>query len=299
MSLPYECPKPLVPYVKGQTLSRANREARRNLTPVESCLQNPPLPGRLEASTLLLEIRDTIRVGDGHNAQVFTVQAQANQELVPREEVLVAKVYDPLYFEDDGGLFDPFLCMDRYYTHEAEAYKMLAEYQGGLIPKFYGTFSLEIPVDGAEARIVRLILIEYIPGWSMQQATPSDFPRPVRQQMMKSVVELESDVYGRDIRLSDLSPQNVMIARFDSHPERKLVFIDLAGAVLGRVPADILAMGIELFQGQYISPLLGWKRSTPYEFNDWIDWEWEAWIMTEFTYTEASITPEIRAAYDW
>jgi hypothetical protein len=47
---------------------------------------------------------------------------------------LVAKAYDPLYFNDEGYL-NPFLCMDKYYTHEANAYMVLIELQGQWIPE--------------------------------------------------------------------------------------------------------------------------------------------------------------------
>ncbi|PTU19128.1 hypothetical protein P175DRAFT_0440763 [Aspergillus ochraceoroseus IBT 24754] len=47
----------------------------------------------------------------------------STSQLLPQEGTrLVAKIYDPLYFNDDEGYLNPFLCMDKYYTHEANAY---------------------------------------------------------------------------------------------------------------------------------------------------------------------------------
>jgi hypothetical protein len=62
--------------------------------------------------------------------------------LPPKGTRLVAKVYDPLYFNDSEGYLNPFLCMDRSYTHEANAYMALNEFQGQWIPRYYGSYSL-------------------------------------------------------------------------------------------------------------------------------------------------------------
>ncbi|PWY78361.1 hypothetical protein BO70DRAFT_380595 [Aspergillus heteromorphus CBS 117.55] len=253
---PHSPPPPTTVTTNCCLSTPAKREERQHFTPVENCLRNPPLPGRLESGTLPLEILDTIRVGDCHSAQVFTIQAHKEQGLVPHHQPLVAKVYDPLYLDDDGGLVDQFHCVDRFYTHEVRAYQTLAAFQGGLIPRFYGSFSLDIPVEGAGTRAVRLILIEYIPGLSMQQANPSEFPRHVLHL-----------VYEKDILLTDLSPRNAMMVGVDSGSDRELVFIDLADAVFGRIRQDLLRFKKELFRGQYVSPLLRWKTNRPYEFN--------------------------------
>jgi hypothetical protein len=41
--------------------------------------------------------------------------------------MLIAKIYDLLYFDDDEGHLNPFLCVDKYYTYEANAYMALSE----------------------------------------------------------------------------------------------------------------------------------------------------------------------------
>ena len=123
------------------------------------------------------------------------------------EEKLVAKVYDPLYFHDDDGHINAFSCVDKHYTHEVHAYHTLAEVQGTFIPRFYGSFSLDIPCQNSAKRTVRLILIEYIPGLAMSQVNATRYPQDIRQQIMKAVVEFESSAYEKDIVLTDLSPR--------------------------------------------------------------------------------------------
>ncbi|KAJ0424718.1 hypothetical protein BJY00DRAFT_309135 [Aspergillus carlsbadensis] len=252
-----DLPKPAVPYTPGwqftakphtppsptpvpfdQGCCTRNSEAdlveRRELGLMERCLKHPPLPGLDECEgeyegkgedtdTVTLEIIDAIKVGDGHNSQ--------------KTPNSVAKLYDPLYFDDDCGYLNPFLCVDQDYTHESNAYMALAEFQGGFIPMYYGSHSVKLSVEldsGADvkdktesksvrtraqtrartrartSRNVRMILIEYIPGIAMVDANPREYQQSVRQEIMKSIVNIESKVYEKDILLTDLEPRNVI-----------------------------------------------------------------------------------------
>ncbi|PGH11040.1 hypothetical protein AJ79_05082 [Helicocarpus griseus UAMH5409] len=191
--------------------------------------------------------------------------------------------------------------MDRYYTHEARAYDVLSELQRKQIPIFYGAYTLDIPVNSSEARTVRLILIEYIPGVSMQQVNPKDFSQHDRQEIMKSVIDFESLVYERDILLQDLSPRNVMMAEKSyADPERSLVFIDFDSALFnrGKYEREPIIDNKNLLLGQWISPLLRWKnRSMALQFTLWIDWDLQRWVEAEYAHTASTITPEMRESY--
>ncbi|KAL1855952.1 hypothetical protein Plec18170_003819 [Paecilomyces lecythidis] len=212
-------------------------------------------------------------------------------------------MYDPLYFDDDEGFVNPFRCVDKHYTYEARVYNVLSDMQGWLIPKFYGSYTLDIPVEGLGHREVRLILIEYIPSKSMQQLHPKDFSQSARKQIMKGIVDFETMVYYRDIGLTDQHPRNVLIVQngnleTDPDSQRKLIFIDFAGALLGRTRDDPMAKKINMFYGQYISPLLRWKlRMMRWEFDDWIDWDWDSWIDAEYAHTAPTITPEMQERF--
>ncbi|PYH31909.1 uncharacterized protein BO87DRAFT_398988 [Aspergillus neoniger CBS 115656] len=243
------------------------------------------------------------------SAQVFNVcvlKPESNTETFQGTRNLVAKVYDPLYLNDHGGYLNPFLCVDKHYTHEAQTYRVLSDLQGDLIPRFYGSYSTDINCqdigDDAEtnemcSRTVRLILIEHVPGKSILQAGPGNFPPRDRQQIMESVIEFESEVYRRDILLTDLSPRNVMMVPPGSRRQCNLVFLDLAGALFGRKLDEPLLAGREFFLGQYISPILRWKKGMKLEFDDWIDWEWADWVDAEFAHTAHTITPALRERY--
>ncbi|ODH50726.1 hypothetical protein GX48_03234 [Paracoccidioides brasiliensis] len=145
--LSIDLPKPSVPYVEGWVFSiqshipppltpvtkdccrnfQAGRVERRQLRPVERCLRHPPLPGNMEPRTVNLKVLDLLRVGDGCNAQVFTVQVlevRPDPRFFQSNKKLVAKIYDPLYFSDEEGFINPFLCVDKHYNHEAHALTM-------------------------------------------------------------------------------------------------------------------------------------------------------------------------------
>ncbi|KAJ5458027.1 hypothetical protein N7475_009415 [Penicillium sp. IBT 31633x] len=243
-----ELPKPSIPYTKGWKFTahsyvsprptpvtkhccrnfEVGRNERSQFGPAERCLRNPPLPGNQGSRLLDLEILELLKAGDSCNAQVFTVRVD-DPEYNASDANLVAKIYDPLYFDDEEGYLNPFLGVDRHYTHEVHAYGVLSDLQGVLVPRFYGSYSLDLLVGDSAKRTVRLILIEYLPGISMQQANPKNFSQCTRQQIMTSVIQFESEVYKRDILLTDLHPRNVMMV--DQDPQ-ELMFCDFGGAPL-------------------------------------------------------------------
>ncbi|PYH87707.1 hypothetical protein BO71DRAFT_470648 [Aspergillus ellipticus CBS 707.79] len=294
--------KPSVPYIKGSNFTvrshipppptvvtkgccrnfNTDREERRRLSPVERCLQNPPLLGAEGHRSLNLEIIESLKVGDGHNAQVFIVHVP-KPEITASPTHIVAKLYDPFYFDDDEGYLNPFLCVDKHYTHEVHAYEVLSDLQGTLIPRFHGSYSLEIPVEESAKRSVRMILMEYIPGLSMQQTTPQTFTQQTRQQLMKSIIDFESDVYKRDILLTDLCPRNVMLV--DQSGEQKLIRYNSGTS------------NVDMFLGQYISPLLRWKEYRMREFRGWVDCEWDSWVKEVYGHEDAGITAEMRERF--
>lgn len=60
---------------------------------------------------------------------------------------VVAKFYDPLYYDDGQDDVDPLLSVDVEYSRESTAYRYLLTRGQQHIPNFYGTYSLELPVS--------------------------------------------------------------------------------------------------------------------------------------------------------
>ncbi|OJZ82533.1 hypothetical protein ASPFODRAFT_50359 [Aspergillus luchuensis CBS 106.47] len=315
-----ELPKPPVPYTTGWrftaeshsvsaptlvtgrccTSSDSDRIERKRMSPVERCLQRPPLSGNKGNDAVSLEVLKLLKGGDGHNSQVFTVRLIAsNSQTLPKDGTeLVAKIYDPLYFDDEEGYLNPFLCMDKHYTHEANAYEALAEFQGRGIPTYFGSYSLDLPIDSTRKRAVRMILIEHIQGTTMEDAKPTLFSQSARQYIMKAIVDLESRIYEKNIWLIDLEPRNILIRyAVDSQPQ--IVLIDFGDALFNRRRDSPIAMRENNFLGHYISPLLRWKaaKAKLYAFSEWVDWDWDCWLEVEFAHTVPSITPEMRVRW--
>ena len=156
-------------------------------------------------------------------AEVLTIDPCAKG--LSKGQLVVAKLYDPMYIDDDEFYVNPFLVADKEYTHEVAAYRAFSDFQGSTIPQYYGSYSLDIPLETMEnKRSVRLILIQYIPGISMQKAISGQFSLEFRQNIMKSLVESDTLVYAKNILLRDLHPRNVIMTE-SGH----IVFIDFCG----------------------------------------------------------------------
>ncbi|CAN6663118.1 hypothetical protein TRVA0_034S01574 [Trichomonascus vanleenenianus] len=296
-------PPPLPEFEDCGRASDERLEEGIKLTWIERSLRHPPLAGELGTGTLDLEVVDTFKVGDGHNAQVFIVEARSALENIQPGQKLVAKVYDPLYLNVDEGYFDPFYVVDEHYSREVHFYHEFSDYQGGLIPKFYGSFSLDLRIpesflrgidsQGLKTRQVRLILIELIPGSSMYQTSPKDFTQQARQQMMKSVIDFKTLVYQRGVTLNDLWSRNIIVTSSEISPERKLVFVDFAMIVF-RDSILPKSTRVNRYIGTYVSPLLRWDSYMVEKFNDWIDWQWKPWLDAKYAHTEKFITEKMR-----
>ncbi|EFR03912.1 hypothetical protein MGYG_06911 [Nannizzia gypsea CBS 118893] len=199
--------KPPLPYFSGQeftvsshtppppmarppsglfTLDINGRFERQLKHPLERCLIHPPSPGHAGHQFVRFKISREIRFRDNHSSQVGLVDildVHPTKAKGPwKNTTLLAKFYDPLYNDHDSELDDPFYLQDYNYSHEVAAYLALEPLHGKCIPKLYGSFTLELPAPGQNTnRLVRLILLEYIPGRSMASFRPGDFSQQERQ----------------------------------------------------------------------------------------------------------------------
>lgn len=314
--------KPTLPYLWGQqytihshnpppptakrcALSPSSIYERETKHPLDRCLLHQPLPGSSGRHTVIIRIAEAVRTGDKEPAQLVKVQIQEAKPGTPHgpptDSILVAKFYDPLYYDHDQDDADPFLCVDRDYSHETAAYSALTKLQGKLIPKYYGSYSLELIVNKIAKRFVRLILIELIPGKSMQQLNPADFSQIERQMIIKLVIDTESLIYTHNVLHGDVFPRNILLPNSDklSRSER-IVLVDFALSSIGRSHfPNIPAEENRFLPGIPISPLLRWNEA--YEpqtrFGAWVDWDWQPWLEQHYRWTEASITDEMRSTW--
>ncbi|KAK9242128.1 hypothetical protein V1506DRAFT_107766 [Lipomyces tetrasporus] len=306
--------KPFLPYYPGQQFTVVSHDPpeptkgscalnihtareRESKHPVERCILHPPLPGSVGTTTVYLKILEPVRLGDNHSTQIAKVQVDRviphESNSPPVDTPLIAKFYDPLYFDHEQDDADPFLCVDRDYSHEAAAYKALSVLQGSTIPIYYGSYSMELPAE-ATVRSVRLILMEFIPGSSMQQLKPSDFSQLDRQVIMKAVVDAESLVYTHNVRHRDIHPRNILVlSTATAALDRRVVLVDFGRAELGRSlhPEDPETEARYL-PGVPISPLLRWNVAWwPHRqarFSEWVDWDWQSWLEHNYGTIDSS-----------
>jgi serine/threonine protein kinase len=228
---------------------------------LDRCLRHPPLGGSDGIITVDLEIVGAVRVGDNQSAQLVSVRVKRSDTCInslPSDTNIVAKIYDPLYFDHEQDDADPFLCVGRDYSNEAAVYTALAQLQGTVIPKYFGSYTLNWPVNGAsDTRSVRLILIEQVPGTSMQQLDPRDFSQPVRQRIMKEVIDAETLLYTHDIIHGDRHPRNILV--LTPLTASRIRIIDFGKSKLGRTPYP--GEKQRYLPGVPISPLLRWNQT--------------------------------------
>ncbi|KAK9249273.1 hypothetical protein V1506DRAFT_569458 [Lipomyces tetrasporus] len=280
----FHCSKPFLPYYPGREwsilshdppaptvghcdLTRDGAWEREWKHPLERCILHPPRPGSFGTTTVDLKIVDIVRAGDQHSSQLVTVQVvnvDPPESSLPTSNIpLMAKIYDPLYFDHEQDDADPFLCVDRAYCQEAAAYKALSELQGTIIPRYYGSYSFDLPAGDATTRSVRLILIEVVPGSCMLQLDPVDFSQSERQVIMKAIVDAESLLYTHNVLHGDVHPRNILI--LDTGREisaRQVVLVDLGRARIGRsTRLDNPEYEKKYLPGVPISPLLRWNKA--------------------------------------
>ncbi|OAA62532.1 Protein kinase-like domain protein [Niveomyces insectorum RCEF 264] len=234
---------------------RADRGSRPDATQTEWCLAFPPQdnplsPPHPDASVRTLHIvdqiacRDKIGSDDGHGAQVVRCRWGDNDDNNDDGKpggpttYYVAKIYDALYYrlhEWDGDTSDVTYTADRDYAVEAAAYERLcgAGVNGRYSPVYYGSWTFDVPVPAVSAsrkppksaqhpqrpslahRPVRMILMEWIPGVSMQSYLDTnkiDELSPTRRlDILAKAMEATSYLEFHGVMHSDFAPRNVLV----------------------------------------------------------------------------------------
>ncbi|EER43150.1 conserved hypothetical protein [Histoplasma capsulatum var. duboisii H88] len=274
----FNCSKPDLPYVVGAvfavrshnppsptstsydcSLTSEAAYERESMHPLDRCIKHPPLAGSDGPTTAELKIDGAVRIGDNHSAQLVTVQIlhTSPPKMLPTDTNLLAKIYDPLYFDHEQDDVDPFLCVDRDYARETAADLALPQLYGTVIPNYFGSYTLQWPIDGTTTRLVRLILIELVSGTSMQQLSPMKFSQRDRQAIIKAIIDAETLLYTCNVRHGDIHPRNILLP--NTAKTWKITIIDFGEARLGRTP--YLEEEQRYLPEVSISPLLRWNKA--------------------------------------
>ena len=248
--------------------------SERKLPLEERYHRHPPTETEpLGAKEVSLKIIRHLRTGDAKAAQLVLAKVDDSISSFP----LVAKFYDPFYFNHVQDDVDPFLTVDIAYAKETSAYQFLNN-EDSLTPLYYGSFSCKFPMANG-SRAVRLILIEYIKGFCMDTLDPASLSQLARQNIMENVVRAESYLFARRFDHVDIFPRNVIIQSDNLQGfEDKCLSVKLIDFSTSDFGWKITSPELDAA----ISPIMRWhkngSRNEGFLFTGWIDWDWQAWL---------------------
>ena len=238
------------------------------MTQYEYCVANPAMDGTdVPGERRDITITQQIRVGDGETAQIVRV-----------EEGMVAKIYDPVYYptieREYGYKLNNIVYMaDTDYRNEANAFEEIealqAQLDGTITPKYYGSWTLDIAIEGSNCttRPVRLVLMEYLDGVCMKDLDPTQLTEEERLNIMFKVIEAENTLYHHGISHTDVYPRNVMILSPPhslSSPDLRVCLIDFNMSTLARLESRIYEGDNKIPKNRYrlpLSPIFRWWGS--------------------------------------
>ncbi len=186
-----------------------------------------------------LRIVAPLRAGDGRSAQLFLAEAVGDDDTMtpdishatgaqktdasapaaagavgppgdgawhaqfqpPRPgELIVAKIYDLLYYDHEQDNVDPFSTTDMAYAAEAAVYEVLARLHGTMVPRYYGSYTFELFEPAVAAtRAVHLILVEYVRGRVLSDLNPRDFSQHTRQDIVGGIIDAETTLFAEGV----------------------------------------------------------------------------------------------------
>jgi hypothetical protein len=190
----------------------------KDLSKVEYCLACPPMEGRTDSSiSKRLTITSSIRTGQQIGAQVVVV-----------DSIMVAKIYDPLYYSalnECGYPEDVLLESDGDYCREAAAYAQLQKSPevAAVVPHCYGSWTMDVetPIkqhshkEVKHVRAVRFILMERIIGDCIAHNDAYDLHERVRSDILKQTLTAEALLRGAGVCHRDICPRNIFVVGSD------------------------------------------------------------------------------------
>ena len=128
--------------------------------------------------------------------------------------LLIAKIFDPVFFDDDEAEFaDPFAVRDLGVSYEVETYERLKSFQGTKVPRFYGHFIAPLPSQ--DGRTVNVILLEHVAGTDLHTLVPDEVTEKLclkhKDPLIDAALRLFFDILARGVFQKDMQPRNVIL----------------------------------------------------------------------------------------
>ena len=198
----------------------ADDDFLKSTTLVDYCLLAAayPLPCEESGETASFKVLRELTVGDGSDrgrgSQVVTCKRRGQRE------PLVAKIYDLLYYPFANEDFwdmpnDVVADVENDFAVESAAYALLDERLGGiLIPKFYGSWLLDLPLKEAN-RPVGFILMEHLKGVPLSTLDPKLYSQEARLRILALSIEAQLEMRFAGVIHEDVAPRNVICSGKD------------------------------------------------------------------------------------
>lgn len=269
----------------------------QSIHPLEMCLRHPPSThANPDADSIRFQIVAHVRVRDECPSQISKVKIREGT-LGERENKwlrtststgITAKLYDPLYMDLDDRM-DPFSHADFCFAQESFIYEQMKSLWGSVIPCFYGSFTVEVPVPerNSTTRLVNAILYEHIPGVTLADIIPEvdKWSQDQRMEIMRQIIMAESKLRQVGIQQSDLMPRNIIVTPpNDQAGERlrvRLIDFDYASCT------DDSESDVAPEPEPRSSIFERWSCHEDFANNHelgWlVDWPWEDWLRREFS----------------
>ena len=264
------------------------------LHPLQACLAHPPAEGTPGKETIELKIRRPIRMRDPSNSQLVQVEVvhrEGNDAGLPvfhhPSGVVAAKFYDPLYYDYDDGRPDPFANTDAAFAYETVAYQHLQPVYGILVPRFIGSYSVNIAIPGIipSSRPVRCILYEYVAGTALHDMEIEDYSTSQRQAIMSAILDAHSVLWQMDVSHRDIHPRNVIVVSAVEGQKADIRLIDFNMAECGKraerkghVPTMELEPRSAIVNRWRDEDMRNWML----DFAWLVDWPWNDWLDNEY-----------------
>lgn len=293
------------PHYEGVRECAPERELRGK-TLVELCLDRPPVGGETasDEQPQTLEITDEIRVKEDGGAQLVVCRFSGEQQEV------VAKIYDPLYYGFADRMWsdqprDVTYEADKDYSREVAAFCELDEKLGGSdIPKYHGSWTLQMPLDlpdGRKTRDVRLVLMEHIKGTVMTDLKPEAFPEDTRLDLVARMIEVVPRIHHAGVRHGDISQRNVMVCLAKPDVVERVAMIDFNFAVVSRLDnlGELSDSGSDSASDKPPNPIDRWWGGALYSVaGEWLPESWESklrplqeWLFEKYGKSEEYAPP--------
>ncbi|KAK0200004.1 hypothetical protein DFS33DRAFT_212271 [Desarmillaria ectypa] len=169
----------------------------------------PPMPVNVSIILDKRLVSSTRRI-----PHVWTAHVQASSSNIRYPSIMVAKIYDPVYFDsEEAEYIDPFALLDLTVSRETEAYRRLGSLQGVKVPHFYGHFIAPLPAQ--RNRTVNVVLLEYIHGRDIRDLVPRELVETLcsshKNALIDAALRLYFDIYACGVVQTDMQPRNVIL----------------------------------------------------------------------------------------